>query len=213
MHPPRVGSPTALLGWLPPPVSPSPQCSHRRRRGSSHSATRTEWPRRRPARAATREQKQAVWKTTYFTLLSNDLLSEPSSLEHDKARGGAIHYYLPPGLLSRRVAAGCLPTARRPRTRPALLEQRNPSDRAILTPLFRKTNEGEPYLVIRFTNALPFYFTISTLNLFTPVRSRLALKARGSVIAIGNRPTLHRRDNLPIMVMPPPGSCGMRGAI
>ena len=78
--------------------------------------------------------------------------------------------------------------------------------------LFRRTNEGEPYLVIKFTNALPFYFTISTLNLFTPVRPCLALKATESVVAIGNRSALHRRDNLPIMVMPPPGSCSMRGA-
>jgi hypothetical protein len=31
-------------------------------------------------------------------------------------------------------------------------------------PSLSKSNEGEPYLVIRFTNALPFYFTISALN-------------------------------------------------
>src|SRR5215211_4534653 len=82
-----------LLARLPPPVSLSPQCSHRRRRDPSRSDTRTEWPRRRPARAATREPKQAVWKTTYSTLLSDDLLTGPSSLEHEKARVGAIHYY------------------------------------------------------------------------------------------------------------------------
>ena len=35
---------------------------------------------------------------------------------------------------------------------------------------FSKTSDGETYLVIRFTNALPFYFMISTLNLFTPVK-------------------------------------------
>jgi hypothetical protein len=67
-------------------------------------------------------------------------------------------------------------------------------------PLFRRTNEGEPYLVIRFTNALLFYFKVSTLDLFTPVRSSLALKATEPVVAIGDRPALHRRDNLPIMV-------------
>src|SRR5215208_6747961 len=110
MRPPRVRSPTVLLERLPPPVSPSPQCSQRRRRGPSRLATRTDWPRRRPVRAGTREPKQAVWKTTCFTLLSEDLLSERSSPEHDKARGGAIRYYCPPGLLSRRVATGCLPT-------------------------------------------------------------------------------------------------------
>jgi hypothetical protein len=60
---------------------------------------------------------------------------------------------------------------------------------------FSKTNEGEPYLVIRFTNALPFYFMISTLNFFTPVKPSLALKATDFVVAIGIRLELHRRDN------------------
>jgi hypothetical protein len=64
-------------------------------------------------------------------------------------------------------------------------------------PLFRKTNEGEPYLVIRFTNALPYYFTISTLNFVTPVKPSLALKATDSVVAIGIRRELHGRDNGP----------------
>src|SRR5215216_3075434 len=74
-------------------VSPSPQCSHWRRRDPSRSDTRTDLPRRRPTRAATREPTQTAQKTTCFTLLSEDLLSEPSLLKHEKARGRAIHYY------------------------------------------------------------------------------------------------------------------------
>jgi hypothetical protein len=50
-------------------------------------------------------------------------------------------------------------------------------------PLFRRTNEGEPYLVIRFTNALLFYFKVSTLDLFTPVRPSLAWICRRRVRA------------------------------
>ena len=40
---------------------------------------------------------------------------------------------------------------------------------------FRKTNECETYLVISFTNALPYCLPISTLNVFMPVKSSLAL--------------------------------------
>jgi hypothetical protein len=40
-------------------------------------------------------------------------------------------------------------------------------------PFFRKTNEGETYLVIRFTNALAFHNTISTLGFFTPLKPSL----------------------------------------
>jgi hypothetical protein len=40
-------------------------------------------------------------------------------------------------------------------------------------PLFRKANDVEHYLVIRFTNALPFYFTISTLSFVTPLKPSL----------------------------------------
>ena len=64
-------------------------------------------------------------------------------------------------------------------------------------PFFRKTNEGEPYLVIRFTNALPFYSMISTLYLVTPMKPSLALKATDSAVAIGIRLELHGRDNGP----------------
>jgi hypothetical protein len=42
-------------------------------------------------------------------------------------------------------------------------------------PVLRKTNECEIYLVIRFTNALPFRLTISSLNVFTPVKPSLPL--------------------------------------
>jgi hypothetical protein len=59
-------------------------------------------------------------------------------------------------------------------------------------PFFRKTNQGKPYLVIGFTNALPFYFTISTLTFPMPVKPCSALKATD--VAIGIRPALHRRD-------------------
>ena len=62
-------------------------------------------------------------------------------------------------------------------------------------PFFSKTNDGETYLVIRFTNALPFYFMISTLHLFTPVKPSLALKATYSAVAIGIRLELHGREN------------------
>ena len=61
---------------------------------------------------------------------------------------------------------------------------------------FRKTNEGETHLVIRFTNALLFYyFMISTLHLFTPVKPSLALKATDSAVAIGIRLELHSGEN------------------
>ena len=60
---------------------------------------------------------------------------------------------------------------------------------------FSKTSDGETYLVIRFTNALPFYFMISTLNLFTPVKPSLALKATDSAVAIGIRLELHGGEN------------------
>ena len=49
--------------------------------------------------------------------------------------------------------------------------------------------------MIRFTNALPFYFMISTLHLFTPVKSSLALKATDYAVAIGIRLKLHGREN------------------
>ena len=62
-------------------------------------------------------------------------------------------------------------------------------------PFFSKTNDGETYLVIRFTNALPFYFMISTLHLFTPVKPSLALKATDSAVAIGIRLELHGGEN------------------
>jgi hypothetical protein len=52
-------------------------------------------------------------------------------------------------------------------------------------------------LVIKFTNALPLYFTISILTFFTPVRPSLALKATDYVVAIGIRLALHDRDNGP----------------
>ena len=52
-------------------------------------------------------------------------------------------------------------------------------------------------MVIRFTNALPFYFTISTLAFSTPVKPNLALKATDSVVAIGISLELHGRDNGP----------------
>jgi len=42
-------------------------------------------------------------------------------------------------------------------------------------PFFRKANECETYLVIRFTNALPFCVTIPSLNVFTPVKPSLGL--------------------------------------
>jgi hypothetical protein len=64
-------------------------------------------------------------------------------------------------------------------------------------PFFSKTNDGETYLVIRFTNALPFYFTISTLNPVTPVKPSLALKAIDSAVAIGIRLERHGRENSP----------------
>jgi hypothetical protein len=60
---------------------------------------------------------------------------------------------------------------------------------------FSKTSDSETYLVIRFTNALPFYFMISTLKLFTPVKPSLALKATDSAVAIGIRLELHGREN------------------
>jgi hypothetical protein len=47
-------------------------------------------------------------------------------------------------------------------------------------------------LVIGFTNALPFYFTISTLTFPMPVKPCSALKATD--VAIGICPALHRRD-------------------
>jgi len=42
-------------------------------------------------------------------------------------------------------------------------------------PFFRKANDRETYLVIRFTNALPFCVTIPSLNVFTPVKPSLGL--------------------------------------
>jgi hypothetical protein len=50
-------------------------------------------------------------------------------------------------------------------------------------------------LVIRFTNALPFYFIISTLHLFTPVKPSLALKATDYAVALGIRLEVHGREN------------------
>jgi hypothetical protein len=50
-------------------------------------------------------------------------------------------------------------------------------------PFSSKTNDGETYLVIRFTNALPFYSTISTLTFLTAVKPSLAPKATDSVVA------------------------------
>jgi hypothetical protein len=52
-------------------------------------------------------------------------------------------------------------------------------------PFCRKANEGDPYLVISFTNALAFPNTISTLRFFAPVKLSLALKSTGCVVAIG----------------------------
>ena len=51
-------------------------------------------------------------------------------------------------------------------------------------PFFRKTNQGKSYLVIGFTNALPFYSTSSALTFFTAVKPSLAPKATDSVVAI-----------------------------
>ena len=50
--------------------------------------------------------------------------------------------------------------------------------------------------MIGFTNALPFYFTISTLTFPMPVKPCSALKATD--VASGIRPALHRRDKGPL---------------
>ncbi len=52
-------------------------------------------------------------------------------------------------------------------------------------------------MVIRFTNALPFYSTTSTLSFATLVRASLPLKATDPFVAIGIRLELHARDNGP----------------
>src|SRR3712207_5284971 len=154
MRPPRVRSPTALPVRPPPPVTPNPRCSQRRRRGASRLATRTDWPRRRRARAATREPKQAVRKTTCLTLLSDDSLSERSSPEHDKAGEELITTDLP----------GFCPAVWRPDVcRPLAALGPDPlswiggtlATERFYLPLFRMTNDAEPNSVISFTNALP----------------------------------------------------------
>src|SRR5215203_7148215 len=165
MHPPRAGSPTALLARLPQPISPSPRCSRRQRRGPSRSATRTDWTRRRPARAATREPKQAARKTTYSSP-SFPTMCSPGHPLWSMIKPGeelSITTYLP----------GFCPAVWRPDVcRPLAALGPDPlswssgtlATKRFYLPFFRKTNEGEHYLVIRFTNALPFYFTISALT-------------------------------------------------
>jgi hypothetical protein len=58
----------------------------------------------------------------------------------------------------------------------------------------RMTNEGEPCLVISFTNVLAFHDTISTLSFFTPLKPSLALKSTDCVVAIGIPLELHGRS-------------------
>ena len=129
-------------------------------------------------------------------LLSDGLLTEPSSLEHDKAREEqSITTDLPgfcpavwqPDLCRPLVALGPDPLSWSSGTL---------ATKRFYRPFFRMTNRGKPYLVIRFTNALPFYFTISTLAFPKPVKPSSALKATD--VAIGIRPALHRRDKDPL---------------
>src|SRR3712207_527099 len=109
-------------------------------------------------------------------LLSDDLLSEPSSLWITIKLGEeqSIASDLP----------GFCPAVWRPDVcRPLVALGPDPlswsggtlATKRFYLPLFRKTNECETYLVNLITNALPVCPTISTLNAFTPMKPSLAL--------------------------------------
>ena len=175
MRPPRVGSPTALLARLPQPVSPSPRCWRRQKRDPSRSANRTDWRCRRPAPAATRGPKRAVRKTTY---------SSPS-LPTTCSPGHPLWSTIKPGeeqTITTDLPGFCPAVWRPDVCRPLAALGPVPlswSSGTLATerfylPFCRKANEGDPFLVISFTNALAFPNTISTLSFFAPVKPSLA---------------------------------------
>jgi hypothetical protein len=129
------------------------------------------------------------------------LLSERSSPEHDKAREEpSITTDLPgfcpavwrPDVCRPLAALGPVPLSWSSGT---LATER------FYLPIFRVTNEAEPYSVIWFTNALPFYSTISTLTFLTAVKLSLAPKATDSVVVSSPcRPTPIATTALPFIV-------------